>query len=128
MVPMLWQMRNTYERWSFFYQNFEISSQLALLFTFLKLLTFSGATFSSRFLCYGILNFLLFIFFLVSYTMCYWGFFVVFQSFDIHIFWVLFFLNPFIDTIYLGSVYINWYQFEIKICSYKVQVFQILIF
>ena len=49
MLPMLRQMHNTNERWSLFYQILEISLQLAILFIFLKLLTFSGATFSSRF-------------------------------------------------------------------------------
>ena len=49
LLPMLWQMHDTNEGWSLFYQTFEISWQLAILLIFLKLLTFSGATFSSRF-------------------------------------------------------------------------------
>ena len=48
MLPMPWQMHKTNERRSLFYQTFEISLQLAILFIFLKLQTFSGATFSSR--------------------------------------------------------------------------------
>ena len=36
------------ERWSLFYQSFEITSQLATLFPFLKLLNFSPADFGVR--------------------------------------------------------------------------------
>ena len=46
-------------------------------------------------------------------------YFVVFHSFvDINICWVIF-LSPFIDRIYIDSVYINWYQMETKTYSYK---------
>ena len=34
IVPMLWQMHNANERWFLFYQIFEISFQLAILFIF----------------------------------------------------------------------------------------------
>ena len=46
MVHILWKMHNTNERWSLFYQIFEISLQLAILFIFLKL---GPDVFSSRF-------------------------------------------------------------------------------
>ena len=65
MLPMPWQMHKTNERRSLFYQTFEISLQLAILFIFLKLQTFSGATFSSRL---GYCELLVLIFFYASYT------------------------------------------------------------
>ena len=42
IFPLLWQMHdhNTYEMWSLFYQTFEINLQLAILFIFLKMVTF----------------------------------------------------------------------------------------
>ena len=85
-TPMLYQMRNTNEGWSLFYQIFETSLQLAILFIFLKLLTFSGATFSSRFLCQGFLNFLFFFFFFfVSCTIYRWLLFCCLSFFCGHI-------------------------------------------
>ena len=108
MLPMLWQMHshNVYERWSLFYQAFEISLQLAMLFILLKLLTFSGLTFSSRFQCQGILNFLFF-FFLVSYTMQYRFLLLFFILLWTYTSVECFFLSPFIRAIYKDSVYIK---------------------
>ena len=89
MLPMLWQMHNPNKRWSLFYQTFEISLQLAILFIFLKLLTFSGTTSPHpQFLVFVTNSELLVLhFFLVSYILCVTGVsFVVFHSVgDIHI-------------------------------------------
>ena len=49
LLPMLCMANAQHKRWPLFYQVFEISLQLAILLIFLKLPTFSGTTFSSRF-------------------------------------------------------------------------------
>ena len=105
---------NTYERWLL---TFETNLQLTLLFIFLKLLTFSGATFCSRFQCQGILNLLFFLFFLflIPYVT---GLFCCLSLFCGHKHLFNDFLIPFIYTMNIDSVCINWYQVEMEIYSY----------
>ena len=62
------KMHSTYERWSLlFYQIFEISLRLVRLFIFLKLLSFSDATFPLDF-SVRVSELHVLPFFLVSYT------------------------------------------------------------
>ena len=64
-----WQMHNTKESWLLF-MKFLKFLKVPIIFIFVKQLTFLGTTFSSRFQWKSFLIFLLFLFYLVSYTIC----------------------------------------------------------
>ena len=112
---MLWQIYNINERWPDFYQIFEISLQLAILFILLKL----GA---DQMLVLRYSELLLFLpFFLVPYIPSITGFLccLSFICQHIHLLSVLvnsdFFLSVLIGAYsYIDSVYINYYQVELE--------------
>ena len=125
---MLRQMNNRNERWSLFYQIFEISSQLAR-YTILILETTNF--FSSRFQCQGILNELLVVPLFVSYAIYLHTLvsFIVFHSFvDIYICLV----SQLNSDLLIGTIYGLFLHSLTSIKNgtrnIQLQVLQILIF